>query len=90
MKQPPVRGFYASHSYTTMDFGPLVFTVKEAIPVYGIYGVEDGLFSASTRSQIREIVGEDHFQAVEGASHSVFIDQRDEFIRLFKAFVSDS
>ena len=77
--QEPVQGFYRSHQYTTMDFTSDVQALTATIPVYGIYGLEDGLFDDASRSSIATTIGTDHMVVVQGASHSVFIDKQATF-----------
>jgi proline iminopeptidase len=49
-------------------------------PIRGIYGDEDGLFSAHQLTQISTLLGPDRFSSIHGASHGVFIDRRTEFL----------
>ena len=77
--QGPVQGFYKAHQYTTMDITSDVNALTASIPVYGIYGLEDGLFDHASRTAIAKTIGTDHMFVVKGASHSVFIDKQIEF-----------
>ncbi|GAB5465894.1 MAG: alpha/beta hydrolase [Candidatus Kapaibacteriales bacterium] len=83
MTQPPVMGLHANEAYTTINISDkLKAAIDSGIKVYGIYGNEDGLFDETQFDKFREIMGKDHFFVVEGAGHSVFIDQQKEFIDL--------
>jgi proline iminopeptidase len=57
---------------------------------FGIYGDEDGLFTPLELSLIQSALNSQgetpRFKLVKGSSHSVFIDQQPEFIRLVKEF----
>ncbi len=86
MTQPPVKGFYDSEHYTTLTFYDRLSELKEEVPVYGIYGKDDGLFDEEQLNNISRIVGSENFTVVEGASHSVFIDQQEEFIKLLTRY----
>lgn len=85
-KTKPVVGFYENENYTSLDFHQELEKVILKIPVKGIYGDQDGLFDLPALKKIMQIVGFQNFEVLENASHSVFIDQRTEFIRLVKKF----
>jgi proline iminopeptidase len=78
----PVQGFFQNEKYTTLHITDLYHQILEnKIPVAGIYGAEDGLFNEEQIELIRSSISPQLFTMVKGASHSVFIDQQDEFIR---------
>lgn len=81
-KRKPVKGFYDAHQYTTLDFSDELKSLVKTVSVHGMYGVEDGLFDPEALLEIGDIIGEAHLHKVSGASHSVFIDQREEFLDL--------
>ena len=84
---PPVKGFYNAHRYTTQDYSPLLKTVMARTPLIGIYGDEDGLFDAPALTELEGWIGKDRFHVVQGASHSVFIDQQAQFLALIQGLV---
>jgi proline iminopeptidase len=81
-KRNPVKGFYDAHRYITLDFTDELKELVKTVNVYGIYGAEDGLFDAASLLEISQIIGTDHFRKVSGSSHTVFIDQRGQFLDL--------
>lgn len=81
-KRNPVKGFYDAHQYTTMDLSNDLKKIVKTISVHGIYGAEDGLFDDAALQGIRDIIGEEHFHKVSGASHTVFLDQQKAFLDL--------
>jgi len=88
MTSDPVYGFYMNEQYTTMDLNYYVKKVKEkGIPVYGIYGLEDGLFNQEHFDMIRKTLGDANVLLVDGASHNVFLDQREVFLRQTKKWL---
>ena len=89
-KRKPVQGFYDAHQYTSMDFSSELKAIVSRTRVFGIYGLEDGLFDAASRAAISGIVGSEHFHAVEGASHNVFLDQRERFFELLDRCLNQS
>jgi proline iminopeptidase len=70
----PVKGFYTKEHYTTAVFTPLLKEVAQTIPVYGIFGEDDGLFEYESLQEIQDIIGSDHYYSFSSASHSVFLD----------------
>jgi proline iminopeptidase len=48
--------------------------------LYGIYGSEDGLFSAKQVATISSLLSPSHFTLIERAGHLVFIDQEERFL----------
>ncbi len=89
MTSDPVYGFYMNEQYTTMDLNYYVKKVKEkGIPVYGIYGNEDGLFNQQHLEMIKKTVGDANFLLVENCSHNVFLDQREIFLKQVKTWLT--
>lgn len=89
MTSDPVYGFYMNEQYTTLDMRYDLKKVQEKnIPVYAIYGKEDGLFNQAHFDMIKKAVGDANFALVENSSHNVFLDQREEFLKLVKKFLT--
>lgn len=89
--QSAMPGFLANENYIRGNYVNHVFSQKGRY--FGIYGNEDGLFTPlelsllqNTLDTISEQERIQRFEAVKGASHSIFIDQQSEFIRLVKKF----
>ncbi|MEM0995962.1 MAG: alpha/beta hydrolase [Bacteroidota bacterium] len=85
-RQKPVKGFYNAHQYTTLNFTEDLKAILPSVPVFGIYGAEDGLFDDAAREDLSVLLGKKDFRVVDAASHSVFIDQRAYFIELLNGF----
>lgn len=89
MTNDPVYGFFMNEQYTTLDMNYYVKKVKDKnIPVYGIIGKEDGLFNQQHYDMYKKTLGESNCAFVEGSSHNVFLDQREEFLKLAKKWFS--
>jgi len=73
-------GFLINESYIYLDHFPQVR--KSPGRYFGIYGDEDGLFTRVVLSKIEEAVGRQRFHLVKASSHSVYIDQQAEFLRI--------
>ncbi|MEO8760561.1 MAG: alpha/beta hydrolase [Bacteroidia bacterium] len=89
MTSEPVYGFYMNEQYTTLDMRYYVRKVQEKnIPIYAIYGKDDGLFNEAHFDMIKKAVGDANFVLVENSSHNVFIDQRETFLNQVKKFLT--
>ena len=89
MTADPVYGFFMNEQYTTLDMCYDIKKVQEKnIPVYGIYGKEDGLFNQIHFDMIRKTIGDTNFILIESASHNVFLDQRETFLREVKKLLA--
>lgn len=89
MTTEPVYGFYANERYTTLDMRYDIKQLQQkGIAFYGIYGKDDGLFNTEHFEMAKKSVGETNFILVENASHNVFIDQREEFLKAVKKYMT--
>ncbi|MET0944874.1 MAG: alpha/beta hydrolase [Flavobacterium sp.] len=60
---------------------------KNGIPIYAIYGKEDGVFSSAQINSIKGIAGQNHFVLLENCSHYLFVDQQNEFLQNIKKWL---
>ena len=89
MNPEPVYGFFMNEQYTTLDMNYYVKKViDKKIPVYGIYGNDDGLFNANHISMIKRTLGDANVVVVNDASHNVFLDQRSTFVQQLKKWMT--
>ncbi len=89
MTGDPVYGFFMNEQYTTLDMSYYVKKlIEKKIPVYAIYGKDDGLFNEKHFDMIKKTVGDANFVLVEDASHNVFIDQRAIFVAQVKKWLT--
>lgn len=70
-------GFFTNEKYTTIDLVPAFDKLKD-IPVYGIYGKEDGLFDQKQIAIVKDLTKD--FIYLDDCSHNVFMDQQSKFI----------
>ena len=81
MTQAPTYGFWKNENYTTLDLSVQLKELNSnGIPVYGLYGEEDGLYSKKQISDLEEIIGKEQLKYLANCSHSVYIDQQKAFI----------
>ncbi len=75
------KGFWENENYTTIDLTKnLQALLKQGVNIYGLYGKEDGLFSALQVADLQTLIGANHLIYFDNCSHNVFIDQQTPFI----------
>lgn len=75
------RGFWKNESYTSIN---LTDKIKQLIAsktkIYGIYGKDDGLYSAEQVNALTQLIGLNNVVYLDNCSHNVFIDQQIIFL----------
>lgn len=74
----PFQGLIDNDRWLTETLVPQAHSIRN---LYGIYGEDDGLFTPERIKALRATIGFDKFRLVPGASHNIFIDQRDVFLK---------
>lgn len=82
-------GFFNQEHFTTLDLTDRMEQLVNKTPVYGIYGMEDGLFSVAELTRIEALLGADHFQRIGAASHNVYLDQQPTFLTLIEQWAKE-
>jgi len=83
-----VETFWGNEKRKNIDITPVLRKLAQAkMPVYAIYGKQDGLYSASQIAGLTQITGKSRLIYLENCSHSVFIDQQAKFIEALKAWL---
>lgn len=78
--ESPIK-FYKNESQNNIDTKKILVAIKaKNIPVYAIYGKNDGIFSDKQLKDLREIVEKKDFKLLDNCSHYLFVDQRTAFI----------
>ncbi|KAF2332649.1 alpha/beta fold hydrolase [Flavobacterium nitrogenifigens] len=73
--------FYQNEKQNNIDTRPVLKKIKTAgVPIYGIYGKDDGIFSSAQINSLKAITGEKHFAFLDNCSHYLFVDQQAAFI----------
>jgi len=84
-------GFWKNEKYTTLDLNENIKSViKHSIPVFGLYGKEDGLFSQTQIKHVENLVGETNLEYFNDCSHNPFVDQHTKFINAIKKWIKDA
>lgn len=82
------QGFWKNESYTTIDLSQKIKSLRDnGIPIYGLYGKEDRLFSENHIMKLESIILKNNFKYFKNCSHNVFIDQQKEFITALKNWI---
>lgn len=75
------KGFWENEHYTTLDLRKDIARLKAGgVRIYGLYGKEDGLYSAAQVEELGRQIGGSHLRYLEACSHNVFIDQQPDMI----------
>lgn len=75
------QGFWKNEKYTAINLTANLKKLKEnRINIYGLYGKDDGLYSADQVKDLKNILGENKVKYIDNCSHNVFIDQQSQFI----------
>jgi proline iminopeptidase len=83
MTEQAPKGFWENEKYTTLNLSnDLKKLVNDGIKVLGIYGKDDGLYSAEIVDSIAEIIGENNLYYLDNASHNVYIDRQLDFFEI--------
>jgi proline iminopeptidase len=73
--------FYQNEKQNNIDTRSSLKKIKaKGIPIYAIYGKQDGIFSKDQISSIKNLVGKDHFTLLDNCSHYLSVDQQDKFL----------
>lgn len=75
------QGFWKNEKYTTIELTKNLQSLqKQQITIYGLYGKDDGLFSAQQVTDLQNLVSSSNLKYFDNCSHNVFIDQQTQFI----------
>jgi proline iminopeptidase len=80
--------FYQNEKKNNIDTRSSIKKIKaEGIPIYAIYGKQDGIFSTEQINSIRNLASKNHFALLENCSHYLFVDQQKEFLSNVKNWI---
>ncbi|MGU3375882.1 alpha/beta hydrolase [Chryseobacterium sp. M5A1_1a] len=80
----PIR-FYQNERLNNLDNTVILKVFKrKGIPLYAVYGKNDGIFSEKQLNDLKNIVGKDNFKLIDNCSHYLFVDQQDEFLKFIE------
>lgn len=77
--------FYKNETQNNLDNKVVLLEIKKKkIPLFAIYGQNDGIFSAKQLTDLRNIVGANNFKILDNCSHYLFVDQQNKFLDFIK------
>lgn len=80
----PIK-FYQNEPLNNLDNTAVLKEIKrKRIPMFAVYGKNDGIFSEKQLSDLKSIVGKENFRIIDNCSHYLFVDQQDEFLQFIK------
>ncbi len=81
MTTDATKGFWKNESYTSINLTDKIKQlVTSKIKIYGIYGKDDGLYSAEQINALKQLIGLNNIVYLDNCSHNVFIDQQIIFL----------
>jgi len=82
------KGFWKNEKYTSLYISKNIKQVLQYnVPIFGLYGKDDGLFSKNQISDIKNLIGANNLDYLNNCSHHVFIDQQTIFINKLKEWI---
>jgi proline iminopeptidase len=76
-----VSTFWRHEPDHNIDITPIIKCLRQkAIPVYALYGKQDGLYSSEQITGLKRIIGGENVKYFDNCSHTVFIDQQELFL----------
>ncbi|MCS4301263.1 alpha/beta hydrolase [Chryseobacterium sp. BIGb0232] len=80
----PIR-FYQNEPLNNLDNTAVLKEIKrKGIPLFAVYGKNDGIFSEKQLNTLKNIVGKKNFKLIDNCSHYLFVDQQDEFLKFIE------
>jgi len=85
--ESPIK-FYKNEPLNNLDNTSALRAIKKrGIPIYAVYGKNDGIFSDKQLNDMRNIAGKNHFATIDNCSHYLFVDQQNEFLKLISQYL---
>ncbi|MDX6191437.1 alpha/beta hydrolase [Flavobacterium sp. Fl-318] len=86
-KNAPIL-FYTNEKRNNINNKPVLEKIKaQGIPIYAVYGQDDGIFSSDQINWIENLVREDHFTLIGNCSHYLYTDQQEAFLSSIQKWI---
>lgn len=86
-----VEMLWKNEQRKNIDTTPVLQKLAQAqIPIYAIYGKQDGLYSKEQIVDLQRITGTKRLNYLDNCSHTVFIDQQVKFLEAIKKWLKSS
>lgn len=77
--------FYKNEPQNNLDNTAILKSIrKKGIPIFAVYGKNDGIFSEKQLNDLKNIVGKKSFRLIDNCSHYLFVDQQKDFLQFIK------
>ncbi|PIF46735.1 proline iminopeptidase [Chryseobacterium sp. 52] len=77
----PIK-FYQNEAQNNVDNKAVLKDIrKKGIPIFAIYGKDDGIFSEKQLNDMKNITGKNNFKIIDNCSHYLFVDQQEDFLK---------
>jgi proline iminopeptidase len=84
----PAYSFWQHEKYSSLNLMPDLAQLSDKIKLYAIYGKDDGLYSPAQVAAIRQLTGDKQLLYLDQASHYIFIDQQEAFLRTLQYWLN--
>ncbi len=86
--QAAVRTFWQNEPLTNIDVTDSLTTLKrKRIPIYALYGRQDGLYSDEHITHLQQQLGASRVKYLDNCSHALFVDQQAAFLASLVAWL---
>ncbi|MCL1943303.1 MAG: alpha/beta hydrolase [Candidatus Azobacteroides sp.] len=76
------RLFFKNEPLNNIDIKNILIMIRNNnVPLYAVYGKQDGIFSRKQLNDLKEIVGKKQFTLIDNCSHYSFVDQQCLFLK---------
>ncbi len=80
----PIK-FYQNEPLNNLDNRSVLKDIRiKGVPVFAVYGKNDGIFSEKQLADLTDIVGKSNFKLIDNCSHYLFVDQQEKFLEFMK------
>jgi proline iminopeptidase len=84
-----VQTFWRHEIMKNIDVLPVLKTLKNTgMPIYALYGKQDGLYSIAQVEQLAQVIGMSKLKYLDNCSHTLFVDQQSKFIESLKDWLN--
>lgn len=80
----PIK-FYQNEPLNNLDNTVALQDIKRKdVPIFAVYGKNDGIFSEKQLNDLKNITGKGNFKLIDNCSHYLFVDQQNEFLKFIE------
>lgn len=84
----PSNEFWKHEKYSTINNLPVIKEiVKGGVPVFAMYGKDDGLYAPEQIASIKAVIGNKHILYMQDAAHYLYNDQQGHFLSGMRVFL---